>query len=48
MADSSKIGATGFTTVMSLQDIDLLVTDSEAPPHFMSELRRLGVEFRLV
>jgi len=48
VADSSKIGQTGFATVMPLQDIDILITDNGAPADFVAELRRLRVDIRLV
>jgi DeoR/GlpR family transcriptional regulator of sugar metabolism len=48
VADSSKIGQTGFTTVMPLKDIDILITDRDAPAEFVADLRKLDVQVRLV
>lgn len=48
LADSSKIDQAGFTTVMSLRDVDVLITDSSAPPGFVAQVRQLGVDVRLV
>lgn len=47
VADSSKIGQTGFTTVMPLQQVDILVTDSDAPSDVIAELREMGMDIRL-
>jgi DeoR/GlpR family transcriptional regulator of sugar metabolism len=48
VADSSKIGQTGFTTVMPLSGISILVTDAAAPVEFVAALRELGVQVILV
>jgi DeoR/GlpR family transcriptional regulator of sugar metabolism len=48
VSDSSKIGVIGLVTIMPLTDIDMLVTDSDAPPEFVEELRNHGVEVILV
>ena len=48
VADSSKVERRGMAVVMPLEDIDVLVTDSAAPPHFVDALQKLGVEVRLV
>jgi DeoR/GlpR family transcriptional regulator of sugar metabolism len=48
VADSSKIGQTGFTSIMPLDDLDILITDRDAPPRFVAELRELSVDVRLV
>jgi DeoR/GlpR family transcriptional regulator of sugar metabolism len=48
VTDSTKIGETGFTTVMPLGDISILVTDSDAPEGFVAALRQLGVRVILV
>ena len=48
VADSSKIGLIGLTTIMPLADVKKLITDGGAPPDFVGELRRQGVEVILV
>lgn len=48
VADSSKIGLIGLTTIMPLDDVKKLITDAGAPAEFVGELRRLGVEVTLV
>jgi DeoR/GlpR family transcriptional regulator of sugar metabolism len=48
VTDSSKIGLTGFTTVMPLREIGILVTDSDAPADFVAALRQLSVHVILV
>ncbi len=42
--DSSKIDNVGFTTVLPAAEIHTLITDTNAPADFISELRRQGVE----
>jgi len=44
VADSSKIGVIGLTTIMSLKEINVLVTDKGAPKEFLAQLRESGVE----
>jgi DeoR/GlpR family transcriptional regulator of sugar metabolism len=44
VADSSKIGCVGLTSITSLSKIDVLVTDQDAPDDFLANLRHLGVE----
>ncbi|MBB5956760.1 DeoR/GlpR family transcriptional regulator of sugar metabolism [Saccharothrix tamanrassetensis] len=46
--DSSKFGRTAFGRVCGAQDIDVLVTDEDAPEDEVSRLRDAGVEVRLV
>jgi DeoR/GlpR family transcriptional regulator of sugar metabolism len=48
VADSSKIGLIGLTTIMPLDDIKKLITDVGAPAEFVAELRKQGVEVILV
>ena len=44
VADSSKIGCVGLTTIIQLKEIDILVTDRGASESFLEQLRRLGVQ----
>jgi DeoR/GlpR family transcriptional regulator of sugar metabolism len=46
--DSSKIGHRGLVTVVPLHEIDILVTDDGAPADFVSQVRELGVEVKIV
>ena len=48
VADSSKIGLIGLTTIMPLDDIKVLITDAGAPADFIGELRGQGAEVILV
>jgi DeoR/GlpR family transcriptional regulator of sugar metabolism len=48
VADSSKVGVIGLTTIIPLTRIDKLVTDDNAPAGFVSDLRQHGVEVILV
>jgi DeoR/GlpR family transcriptional regulator of sugar metabolism len=48
VADSSKIGAVGFTTIVPLSAVHKLITDVNAPPEFVEKLRASGVEVLLV
>ena len=44
VADSSKVGRTGFTPIAAISDIDVLVTDDEVESSQVAELRGLGIE----
>jgi len=48
VADASKIGRVGFANITQAANIDLLITSKEAPASEISELRKAGVEVRLV
>ncbi len=48
VSDSSKIGVIGLATIMPISGIDKLITDSDAPPEFVSALRDLGIQVLLV
>ena len=48
VSDSSKIGVIGLATIMSLKEIDKLITDKDAPQAFVETLRGYGVEVILV
>lgn len=48
VSDSSKIDVMGLVTIMPLTEIDILITDSDAPPDFVARLRDAGVEVILV
>jgi len=43
VADSSKIGVTGLTTIMPVNRINTLITDAKAPPDFVAALQEQGV-----
>ena len=44
VADSSKIGGIGLTTIMPLERVHKLITDDGAPADFVNALRERGVE----
>jgi DeoR family transcriptional regulator, aga operon transcriptional repressor len=48
VADSSKIGLIGLTTIMLLNDVRKLITDVGAPPEFIDDLRRQGADVIVV
>jgi len=48
VADSSKIGGIGLTSIMLLEQVNKLITDEGAPAAFVSTLRDAGVEVILV
>ena len=47
VADSSKLGRQGFTPIVALAQVDLLITDTDADPERIAEIRATGVEVRL-
>lgn len=48
VADSSKVGRVTLARLANLNEVDLLITDSEADPDEVSRIRRAGVEVELV
>lgn len=48
VADSSKIGVVGLTTIIPVTRINKLITDDKAPADFVAALREQGVEVILV
>jgi DeoR family fructose operon transcriptional repressor len=48
VADSSKIGGIGLTSIMPLERVNKLVTDEDAPAAFVSAVRDAGVDVILV
>jgi DeoR/GlpR family transcriptional regulator of sugar metabolism len=48
LLDSSKFGIKSMTPVLALRDIRHLVTDADAPPEIIAELRQAGIDVHLV
>jgi DeoR/GlpR family transcriptional regulator of sugar metabolism len=48
VADSSKLGRVAFGHICDLDDIDIVLTDSEADQQMVEELREAGVDVRCV
>jgi DeoR/GlpR family transcriptional regulator of sugar metabolism len=48
VADSTKVGRTGFTPIASIDDIDVLVTDEDADAQEVARLRDRGIDVLLV
>ena len=48
VADSSKLGRQGFKPIVSLAEVDQLITDEAADPDRVAEIRDAGVEVILV
>jgi DeoR family transcriptional regulator, aga operon transcriptional repressor len=48
VADSSKVGGIGLTTILPLERVNKLITDEGAPATFVRSLRDAGVEVILV
>jgi DeoR/GlpR family transcriptional regulator of sugar metabolism len=44
VADSSKIGRQGFTSIIPLAEVHVLVTDREADPEQVARAREMGIE----
>jgi len=47
-ADSSKYGKVGFSSVLPLSDMDLILTDSSLSSSAESELREAGINIKKV
>lgn len=48
VTDSTKLGRVAFAQVAPACDLDILVTDTNAPPELLEELRATGMDVRLV
>ena len=48
VADSSKLGRVGFTPIAPLSAVRKLVTDAEASPQIIEEIRAAGIEVIIV
>jgi DeoR/GlpR family transcriptional regulator of sugar metabolism len=44
LADASKLGRFGFTTIVPLAQVDVLITDAGASPEQLARIRAAGVE----
>ena len=44
LADYSKIGVIAMNNVCGLEDMDILVTDSQADHSVMSKLQEMGID----
>ena len=44
LADSSKFGCRGFARIANLEDIDMIITDSNVSPSIVKRLEELGIE----
>jgi DeoR/GlpR family transcriptional regulator of sugar metabolism len=44
VADASKLGKAAFARIAAIEDLDVLVTDSDASPSFLDAIRNDGVE----
>jgi DeoR/GlpR family transcriptional regulator of sugar metabolism len=47
VADSTKLGRRGFTPIVPISAIDMLVTDAEASPGTIAAIRAVGIEVLL-
>ena len=48
LADSSKFGRTGSAHIMSLNELDGIITDDELPEEVRRELEGMGLPVELV
>ena len=44
LADSSKLGASGFVSIVDISAVHALITDAEADPAYLERLRQRGIE----
>ncbi len=44
VADASKLGRDGFTPIVALEAVNVLVTDERADPGLIAQIRNLGIE----
>lgn len=48
LADSTKFGRRGFGKISRIEELDQIITDKDAPPHFVKALEEKGIEVTLV
>jgi len=48
VADSSKLGQVAFARICGVDDVDELITDSDAAPDEVDAVRAAGLEVTLV
>ncbi len=48
LADSSKIGKSSFVTFCGLDEIDVFITDTNAPKAFISELEKRDIDVKTI
>jgi DeoR/GlpR family transcriptional regulator of sugar metabolism len=48
LIDSSKFGRNSLSQIIMMEDIDILVTDSGAPENMVNQLKKIGVDVRVV
>ncbi|MEF9923180.1 MAG: DeoR/GlpR family DNA-binding transcription regulator [Muribaculaceae bacterium] len=44
LADSSKFGRKGFSKIADMQEIDIIITDSNVPPAVVRRIEEMGIE----
>lgn len=44
LVDSSKFGKRGFSKIGDVSEVDIVITDSNIPEHYLNKLKELGVE----
>ena len=47
VTDSSKFGRTCLHRIMGIEDVDVLITDADAPDESLEQARKLGCEVRI-
>ena len=48
LADSSKFGRRGFSKISRLEDIDVIITDSDIAPSTAKRVEELGIDLIVV
>jgi DeoR family transcriptional regulator, aga operon transcriptional repressor len=48
LADATKFGRRGFGRICRLEDVDIIITDNDAPANLISQCREKGVEVIVV
>ena len=48
VADAAKWGRVGVTSYAMLSDVDTVITDAQAPPDLVAQVRTAGVKVMLV
>jgi DeoR/GlpR family transcriptional regulator of sugar metabolism len=48
LADSSKFNRRGFSKIANMDDVDLIITDSNIPSKIAQRIEQMGIELKIV
>jgi DeoR/GlpR family transcriptional regulator of sugar metabolism len=48
LADSSKFSRRGFSKIANMDDVDLIITDSNIPQKIVNRIEEMGIELKII